>query len=96
MTTNGNGPARNVESHVPSTHLDTCQYRTILHAAPPRSQCPEHGVRVVKLAWAEPHSRFTAFDSAAFLEFTVGSRWMEKSSSLTGGPFKGLCFAPDW
>jgi len=41
-------------------HLDTCQYRTILHAKPPRSQCPEHGVRVVKLSWAEASSRFTA------------------------------------
>jgi transposase len=41
-------------------HLDTCQYRTILHAAPPRSQCAEHGVRVVKLPWAEGNSRFTA------------------------------------
>jgi transposase len=41
-------------------HLDTCQYRTILHAAPPRSQCGEHGVRVVKLPWAEANSRFTA------------------------------------
>jgi len=25
-------------------HLDTCQYRTILHADPPRSQCPTHGI----------------------------------------------------
>lgn len=41
-------------------HLDTCQYRTILHAAPPRSQCREHGVRAVKLPWAEANSRFTA------------------------------------
>ena len=41
-------------------HLDTCQYRTILHAAPPRSQCREHGVRAVKLPWAESNSRFTA------------------------------------
>ena len=41
-------------------HLDTCQYQTILHAAPPRSDCPEHGPRVVKLPWAEPNSRFTA------------------------------------
>jgi transposase len=40
-------------------HLDTCQYRTILHAAPPRAQCAEHGVRVVKLPWAEAGSRFT-------------------------------------
>src|SRR6266849_3607310 len=29
-------------------HLDTCQYRTILHAAPPRTQCSEHGERAVK------------------------------------------------
>ena len=24
-------------------HLDTCQYQTILHAEPPRSNCGEHG-----------------------------------------------------
>ncbi len=41
-------------------HLDTCQYQTIVHAKPPRIECGEHGVRVIKLAWAEPASRFTA------------------------------------
>lgn len=41
-------------------HLDTCQLQTILYAAPPRSNCPEHGPRTVKLPWAEPGSRFTA------------------------------------
>ena len=41
-------------------HLDTCQYQTILHARPPRTECREHGVRVLKLPWAEPSSRFTA------------------------------------
>lgn len=41
-------------------HLDTCQYQTVLHAQPPRTECGEHGVRVVKLAWAEPSSRFTS------------------------------------
>ena len=41
-------------------HLDTCQYQTILHAAPPRTNCPQHGPRVVKMLWAEPGSRFTA------------------------------------
>ena len=50
-------------------HLDTCQYRTILHAAPPRSECPEHGVRVVKLPWAEPSSRFTALFEALAIEW---------------------------
>ncbi len=40
-------------------HLDTCQYQTLLRAATPRTACPEHGVRAVRLPWAEPHSRFT-------------------------------------
>ncbi len=50
-------------------HLDTCQYQTILHAEPPRAECPEHGVRVVKLPWAEPSSRFTALFEALAIEF---------------------------
>ena len=40
-------------------HLDSCQFRTFLHARPPRVVCPEHGVRQVRLAWAERRSRFT-------------------------------------
>lgn len=40
-------------------HLDSCQFRTFLHARPPRMMCPEHGVRQVRLPWAERHSRFT-------------------------------------
>src|SRR5512139_3929097 len=40
-------------------HLDTCQFQTFLHARPPRVNCPEHGVRQVKLPWAEPHGRFS-------------------------------------
>ena len=40
-------------------HLDTCQFQTLLHARPPRVNCPEHGVRQVRLPWAEPHGRFS-------------------------------------
>jgi transposase len=40
-------------------HLDSCQFLTYLHACPPRVRCPEHGVRQVRLPWAEPRSRFT-------------------------------------
>jgi transposase len=50
-------------------HLDTCQYQTILHAEPPRSECSEHGVRVVRLPWAEPASRFTALFEALAIEW---------------------------
>ena len=40
-------------------HLDSCQFQTHLHARPPRVACPAHGVRQVRLPWAEPRARFT-------------------------------------
>jgi transposase len=40
-------------------HLDTCQYQTVLHARVPRVDCPTHGVRQVRVPWAEARSRFT-------------------------------------
>ena len=41
-------------------HLERCQFRTLLHARPPRVQCPTPGVRQVRLPWAKGRSRFTA------------------------------------
>jgi transposase len=40
-------------------HLDTCQFQTHLHARIPRVDCPTHGVRQVRVPWAEPRARFT-------------------------------------
>lgn len=40
-------------------HLDSCQFKTILHASIPRVKCPEHGVSQVHVPWAEVRSRFT-------------------------------------
>jgi transposase len=40
-------------------HLDSCQFQTYLHARPPRVQCPTHGVKQVRLPWAEVRARFT-------------------------------------
>ncbi len=40
-------------------HLDSCQFQTFLHARVPRVQCSQHGVRQVRVSWAEPRSRFT-------------------------------------
>ena len=65
-------------------HLDTCQYQTILHARPPRTECPEHGVRVVKLPWAEPSSRFTALFEALAIE------WLKAASQKAVGKQLGL------
>jgi transposase len=40
-------------------HLDTCQFKTFLHARIPRVECPKHGVVQVAVPWAGKHSRFT-------------------------------------
>lgn len=40
-------------------HLDSCQFKTLLIAAPPRVKCPTHGVKNASLPWAEKGSRFT-------------------------------------
>ena len=65
-------------------HLDTCQYRTILHARPPRSDCPEHGPRVVRLPWAEASSRFTALFEALAIS------WLKEASQQGVAELPGL------
>ncbi|MGE3977290.1 MAG: ISL3 family transposase [Nitrospira sp.] len=40
-------------------HLDSCQFRTHLHARIPCVACGEHGVVQVLVPWAAPRSRFT-------------------------------------
>jgi transposase len=40
-------------------HLDTMQFKTMLHAATPRVKCPEHGVKQTQVPWADGSSRFT-------------------------------------
>jgi len=40
-------------------HLDSMQFLTYLHARPPRVSCSQHGVKQVRLPWAEPGGRFT-------------------------------------
>jgi transposase len=54
-------------------HLDTCQYQTVLHALLPRTKCPEHGVKVVRVPWAEPHSRFTALFERLVIDWLLAA-----------------------
>jgi transposase len=65
-------------------HLDTCQYQTILHAKPPRIECGEHGVRVIKLPWAEPSSRFTALFERLAID------WLKAANQSAVGERLGL------
>jgi len=54
-------------------HLDTFQYRTLLHARVPRLKCPHHGIRQLRVPWAEEGSRFTALFEALAID------WMKQA-----------------
>src|SRR6266508_1595244 len=55
-------------------HLDTCQFKTFVHARVPRLNCPTHGIRQLRVAWAEPGSRFTALFEALAID------WLKQAS----------------
>ena len=61
-------------------HLDSCHFRTVLHGRVPRVRCAQHGVRQVRVPWAEPRSRFTllferlAIDVLLETDLEAGSR----------------------
>ncbi len=63
-------------------HLDTCQMETILTASVPRVNCPEHGVRMVAVPWADPGSRFTALFEAVVIEWLKMGSIKEVSERL--------------
>ena len=54
-------------------HLDTCQFKTYLHARVPRVECPTHGVRQVMVPWAEARSRFTALFERLAIDVLLAS-----------------------
>ncbi|MCB9832558.1 MAG: ISL3 family transposase [Planctomycetes bacterium] len=60
-------------------HLDTCQYQTVLVGDIPRVSCSEHGVKQVKVPWAEPGSRFTLLFEALVIN------WLKEASMAAVG-----------
>jgi transposase len=82
-------------------HLDTCQFRTILVSNVPRVRCATHGVRQVKVPWADDRGRFTSLFEAwaiRLLEETtvqgtadlLGISWDEASGIMRRAVNRGL------
>lgn len=72
-------------------HLDTCQFQTHLHAAIPRVQCPTHGVKQVRVPWAEPRSRFTLLMERLVIDLIL------QCSTVTGAcAIVGLSWDEAW
>jgi len=49
-------------------HLDTCQFKTWIHANVPRLNCPNHGIKQLSVPWAEKESRFTMLFEVLVIE----------------------------
>jgi len=65
-------------------HLNVMQYRLKLCAAVPRCNCPEHGVKALRVPWAEPHSRFTLHFEAFAIAVIEASRSVSQAAKLLG------------
>ena len=65
-------------------HLDTCQFQTILAAEVPRVRCREHGVKQVKVPWADVRSRFMALFEALVIA------WLQEASISAVADLFGL------
>ncbi len=74
-------------------HLDSCQFRTVLHARPPRIECKTDGVRQVDLPWAEPGGRFTSMFESLAIEVLLATdiRGMEPMLRFLQGMHRA-CF----
>jgi len=55
-------------------HLDTCQFKTLVHARVPRLNCPTHGIKQLRVPWGEPGSQFTALFEALAID------WLRQAS----------------
>jgi transposase len=86
-------------------HLDTCQFQTILAAQVPRCSCPEHGVKQVRVPWAEPGSRFTALFERLAIDWMqeagrsatarqLGLSWSEADGIMQRAVERGLARRP--
>lgn len=58
-------------------HLDTMQFETIITCRVPRSSCPKHGIKTIKIPWASNCSRFTLL----FERFAIDVIHASKSTS---------------
>lgn len=65
-------------------HLDTMQFTTLIRARTPRSDCPEHGVKTMRVPWAAPQGRFTVLFERFAVEVLLASASISQGCELLG------------
>ena len=74
-----------IADHAPERtwrHLDTMQFETRIRARVPRCQCPEHGIKTIRMPWAEPGSRFTMLFEHFAIDVLLASRSFTQAAEL--------------
>jgi transposase len=65
-------------------HLDIMQFVTLIRARTPRSDCPEHGVKTMRVPWAAPQGRFTLLFERFAVEVLLASATITQGCELLG------------
>lgn len=65
-------------------HLDTMQFKTLLVAEVPRVECPTHGVKSIKVPWADLKSRFTMLFERFAIDVLLAATNQAKAAELLG------------
>jgi transposase len=65
-------------------HLDTMQFETLIRARTPRSECPEHGVKTMRVPWAAPQGRFTLHFEGFAIEVLLACASVKQACELLG------------
>ena len=65
-------------------HLDTMQFETILRCEVPRCNCPEHGVKTVRVPWAGKGSRFTLLFESFAIDVLQACSSVKAAAELMG------------
>ena len=65
-------------------HLDTMQFETLIRARVPRSDCPEHGVKTMKVPWAAPQGRFTLLFERFAVDVLLACASVSQACELLG------------
>jgi transposase len=65
-------------------HLDTMQFKTLLHSKSPRIKCEKHGIKTIPLPWARKNSGFTLLFEAFAVTVLNASKSTEDARKLLG------------
>ena len=63
-------------------HLDTMQFKTIIHSKIPRIECPLHGTKSISVPWADVRSHFTLLFERFAIDVLLGCQNQTKAGEI--------------